>query len=46
VNLRYTGAFDLTMSGRLTWPVLETRLAALWGAALENIHGVVAAGRS
>ena len=42
VNLIYTGAFELTLSGRLAWSVMEVRFAGLWGAALENINDVVA----
>lgn len=46
VNLVYTGAFDLTLSGRMSWSVMETRFAGLWGVALENINDVVAKRRT
>ena len=45
VNVVYTGAFDLTMAGRLAWPVIQRRFVATWGGAFENLHEAVASRR-
>lgn len=44
VNLVYTGAFELTLIGRIAWRlgVIERGFVKSWGAAFENVHEAVA----
>ena len=46
VNLIYTGAFDLTLAGRMVWPIAQGQFVRAWGGAFENLHDAVAARRS
>lgn len=41
VNLIYTGAFELTMLGRLSWTVAQRGFVNAWGSAFENLQGVI-----
>ena len=45
VNVIYTGAFDLTLIGRLSWPIAQRQFVAAWGGAFESLHEAVAARR-
>ena len=45
VNVIYTGAFDLTLAGRLVWPVPQRQFVSAWGGAFENLNDAVAARR-
>lgn len=42
VNVIYTGAFELTMLGRLAWPIAERGFVNAWGSAFENLQSIVA----
>ena len=46
VNVIYTGAFDLTFAGRLSWPIAQKQFVAAWGEAFENLQDAVAARQS
>ena len=45
VNLMYTGAFELTLAGRLPWPIVQRQFVAAWGKAFENLQDAVVARR-
>lgn len=42
VSLVYSGAFDLTMSGKLAWSAVEKQFVSTWGSAFENLQAAVA----
>ena len=42
VNVIYTGAFELRMNGRISWPLMKGQLASAWAKAFENLPDAIA----